>query len=366
MRLGRVDDVLVHGRRCLEIRRAAADLVAMAQCASTVCHLLGELGRPELAKDFAFELIAIWKRTRAERPLLSGTRRLLDALKPHHDAEIAGLLAALVDDLRGLHADRWSGEARELSEAITNSEWYIGALPPERRAALEREQELAEACRRGAVARVRAMLDAGADPDARDAFDRTPLIHAAFAGHLEVARLLLDRGAGANAENLQRRSALVLAADQGHTEIVELLLDRGADPDHAGIHDQTALHVAGWQGHVAVVRALLAGGADPELHDATGNTPLTLAATEDVPDVVRVMISGGAVVDGSTPAGHTALMKAAMEGRARVVEALLALGADPRLRDRHGMTAADWARQEGFLDLGSVLARAVTAAPSSA
>jgi ankyrin repeat protein len=59
-------------------------------------------------------------------------------------------------------------------------------------------------------------------------------------------------------------------------------------------------------------------------------------------------------------------MKAAMEGEARVARVLLDLGANPRLRDRHGMTAADWARQEGFLELGSALARAITTSPSSA
>lgn len=48
-------------------------------------------------------------------------------------------------------------------------------------------------------------------------------------------------------------------------------------------------------------------------------------------------------------------MKAAMEGEIVVARVLLELGADPTLRDRQNMSAADWAAQEGFSDLAGLL-----------
>jgi ankyrin repeat protein len=355
MRLGRVDDVIAYGRRCLEIRRAAKDTVAIAQCASTVCVLLDKLGRPEQNTEFALELLSAGQHTGAEQWLLRGARALLDNVARSGAPALRAKLVTLVNTLRSLHDDGASDSASELSRRITSSQWYLEVLGPARAAELMRERALADACRSGNVADASALLASGVSPDARDDSDRTPLIHAAFAGHTEVVRLLLERGAAVDAENVQRRTALVLAADQGHAEIVELLLARGADPDHAGIHDQTGLHVAGWQGHLGCVRALLANGADPERRDASENTPLMLTATEDQPEVVRSLVLGGACIDAPTSAGHTALMRAAMEGKLEVARVLLELGADPGLRDCQRMTAADWARQEGFLELASWL-----------
>lgn len=344
--LGQVDDVVRYGRRCLELRREAGDVSSMVQCASTVCHLLSELGRDELNTEFSLTLLEVARQSGAERPLLLGARRLLANVEKSGAPELRRRLAQLVDRLRQLHDDAWSGEAIELAGTISRSDWYLDALPERRRRALLCERALWHASESGDLGGVRALLDGGIAVDARDAMDRTALHHAAFAGHLPVVRLLLDRGAEVDATNAQRRTALVLAADQGHTAVVELLLDRGADPDRAGIFDQTALIVSSWQGHKDTVRLLLARGADPERVDVCGDTALTLTATEDQPEVVRALIAGGAAIDHATAAGHTALMKAAMEGRTRVARVLLELGADPRLRDEHGMDAAAWARQE--------------------
>lgn len=357
-KLGRPEGVLSWGGRCLEIRRRAGNREAEAQCAGTVCLLLARLGEQRHNLVFARRLLEIARETGDGDRLRSALRSLLDAQKQAPSSEIESLLVQALPLLRRQHADGHSAAAIELIQAIQSTPWFEDALSPAELAARRRLADLARACQNGDLDQVRALLDSGLDTDARDSFDRTPLIHAAFAGQLAVVELLLARGASVDAENLQRRTALVLAADQGYSAVVEALLRAGADPDHAGIFEQTALIVASWQGHAATVTALLAGGAGPELRDQAGNTALTLTATEDQPEVIHRLLDGGARIDATTGDGHSALMKAAMEGQGRAVEALLARGANPTLRDRHGMSAADWARQEKFPELARLLERA--------
>lgn len=53
--------------------------------------------------------------------------------------------------------------------------------------------------------------------------------------------------------------------------------------------------------------------------------------------------------------GFTPLMEAAYNGQVDMVEILLQHGADPRLRDEEGRTAADHARAQGHASLAERL-----------
>ncbi|MEX2645370.1 MAG: ankyrin repeat domain-containing protein [Gaiellaceae bacterium] len=92
--------------------------------------------------------------------------------------------------------------------------------------------DLFEAAALGDVARLRALLDGGAEPSAYAPDGYTPLQLAAFFGHREAAELLIDRGADLTAvsKNEQETYALQAAVAGNHTEIARLLLDAGAPP----------------------------------------------------------------------------------------------------------------------------------------
>jgi ankyrin repeat protein len=69
----------------------------------------------------------------------------------------------------------------------------------------------------------RLLLEAGADPNARQQGGFTPLHAASENGYLEVARLLLVHGAEPAPLNDQGRTPQDYATNQGHRAIVELL-----------------------------------------------------------------------------------------------------------------------------------------------
>jgi ankyrin repeat protein len=57
---------------------------------------------------------------------------------------------------------------------------------------------------------------------------RTALMLAAERGHTETAKALIDAGADVNAKGKGNKTALMLAAKMGHTGIVEILKQAGA------------------------------------------------------------------------------------------------------------------------------------------
>lgn len=58
----------------------------------------------------------------------------------------------------------------------------------------------------------------------------TPLHYAATGGHLAVMKLLIEEHAYINAESPNKTTPLMMAAEYGSTEAVKLLLEEGADP----------------------------------------------------------------------------------------------------------------------------------------
>jgi ankyrin repeat protein len=185
----------------------------------------------------------------------------------------------------------------------------------------------------GAVARTLIAAGAAVDGDAGE--QETPLITAASYGDADVARALIEAGADLEARaaddsgGVPGGTALLHAAVFGMTDVVDVLVAAGAQVH--GIEEAAAAgDVGGWLEGApadACVRALV------------------MAADHQRLDVIDRLIAAGTPVDATDPAfgGHP-LRTAASNGRPASVRRLLAHGADPNLPDGQGHTPLDLCR----------------------
>jgi len=217
---------------------------------------------------------------------------------------------------------------------------------------------------RGDTRRLAALIDAGADVNARDEHDNAAPLHRAGAyGTAEAVELLLRRGAEVNAEWRGRWTALHYAAYHGNLAIAEVLLRGGADPNVPGTLPEplpsartaspiTPLHVAVARRRVELARALLAAGADPEGCTKSGpgpgypDRPLHLAVAERRGRIAELLIHAGADVNARGRHYETPLHRAAGVGCQRVAALLLASGAQLEAADRFGQTPLEVAARE--------------------
>jgi ankyrin repeat protein len=210
------------------------------------------------------------------------------------------------------------------------------------------DRELAEAAGAGDAGRVRALLAAGADPDALGPDGAAPLHLAAQAGHRDAVAALLAGGADIDRQREGAGDTALIDAVQSHRDEVSLLLvERGADVRLASWHGSPLEVAALGNSRPPVVHALVARGAaaragdDPHvvlaLHTASRKGHTTL---------LTALLDAGVPADATIgPPGWTALMAAAHGGSDRAARLLLAAGADPNARTDDGRTPLSIARE---------------------
>ncbi len=120
---------------------------------------------------------------------------------------IAFMLSALLFSFAGCKSNTAPGTAKQ--------------SPAAQKAALD--QDLIDAAIAGDAVRVKALLDQGANPNARDADGRNPLTEAAWRGHTDVIKLLLQKGADPKQKKNDGENAISIAKARGQQEALSLL-----------------------------------------------------------------------------------------------------------------------------------------------
>jgi ankyrin repeat protein len=185
---------------------------------------------------------------------------------------------------------------------------------------------LIDAARANALASMAVLLDAGADPNRRDARSRgwTALMHAVDTRHADAVRLLLDRGSDPN--------------------IPSILIPREAEPEHP--HGGLPLLMAVMDDDPTFVSLLLAHGANPRADGHDGAVVLTTAVsgrTFDETDAPPVVLAVTMLEIASRGGCHR-----------EAVRALLAH--DPELKLGRAYRPASQARIVGRWNCGDLLA----------
>ena len=147
------------------------------------------------------------------------------------------------------------------------------------------------------------------------------LWEAARKGDAITVKALIEKGADVNAKFRYGATALSYASDKGHTEVVNVLLENGAEVNVKDtFYQATPISWAMQKGHVAIVAALLSKGAEG------ADQVLLSGARRGNKEMVSVALAKG------TPKPETlttALASAAMNNQDEIVEMLKKAGATP-------------------------------------
>jgi len=167
--------------------------------------------------------------------------------------------------------------------------------------------------------------------------DGTPLITlAARDGAVDVLRYLVAAGADINARTPMGETAVMLAA---------YFPNGPADADALDRQERA-------------VELLVNAGANVE-NDAYNYTALSYAAYQNRRGIMAYLLKRGARVDGTVRSGvtyvNTPLMMTAIQGHYDAAISLLRAGADARIREYRGRTAAQFATKYNHQRLADVL-----------
>jgi ankyrin repeat protein len=259
---------------------------------------------------------------------------LIEAIKRNDTQQVVRLLRSGADT--NAHDKPQYGDAFKLPDEkeLLPARWYAGASALELALNIGTEHEHITTLHENLTI-IKALLDQGADINARDENGTTPLMSAVFIGHIRTIKLLLERGANPRPRDKDRA---IVVSGHGTTGL-------------STVYGSTAMHYAADDmggNSIRIFQLLLDHGADINARDGYGRTPLSLMASYGQTEAVRFLLGRGAEVNVKDQSGTTALMYAANSHYMDILKALLASGAEVNARDLEGKTALTYSIKPEF------------------
>jgi ankyrin repeat protein len=148
------------------------------------------------------------------------------------------------------------------------------------------------------------------------------------------------------------------AALNGDIQTIESELADGVDVNATSLNgqSQTALMLAAFNGYTKLVEMLNARGGKVNALDVTSRTALMYCCSGPFSETTQLLLDKGAEVNFiDNNEKWTALMFAAAEGQVENVKLLLEHGADYKLKDIDGDTAASFAAKNGHSQVAKMI-----------
>ncbi|CAH1795593.1 unnamed protein product [Owenia fusiformis] len=197
------------------------------------------------------------------------------------------------------------------------------------------------------------LLSCGADLQAKDINDMTPLMYAALDGHVTVIDLFLKQAlkSGMKPEKLildvdnEGATSLHLAVQNGKLKVAEILLMNGAPVDFQKARGMTALMLATIQGYKSIVQLLLDHKASVLIVDEDQMTVVHKAALYNQTTILPLLLRCGADLNAKDIDNFTPLLCASWKGHSKTVRFLLDHGAQIAEVDCSLKTCLHWATE---------------------
>lgn len=217
------------------------------------------------------------------------------------------------------------------------------------------ETALSIAAQNGRAGSARVLLEAGADPNARNNDGSAPLHRAGESP--ETMRLLLAWGADPCAKNRQGQTilftcdceeAIEIAVEQLGAERLEEIAEGGRTPLLCALAD----------GREEAARALLARGANLMAEDWNGEGAINACVRWCGEDMLKELLDLGASAKCRPLSGPCALAQCILRKNETIARMILAAGADPNRPMESGRRVVTVAVADNLKDLAEALVRA--------
>ena len=265
------------------------------------------------------------------------------------------LILGYFDGQTRLHKAVLSGNQERLQAALK----AVGVQLEARDSGGSTALHLASTLPTASVRMIELLLHEGANTEAIDKEENTPLLRAVATGNALSLAALLETGAKREARDSRGRTPLLLSCRRGDAASVKLLLRAGADKEARDTQGNKPLHLAVVGGDLASLVALLQAGANMEANDSRGNRPLHICATRCDAGGVKALLAAGADKEARDAQGNTPLHLQTrpskpnpQRGHHRVPDQPCAVPAYPF---RHHLVRAHHLGREGVLYIISVL-----------